>query len=432
MNTGRRIFYRCWLLVSLASLLLVPWSGARADMSLHAQADRLTRPLAFHFASWELRSLAQKFALSLIAPQRFMSDAQRSRFVWRYLQHVKEAKQLEHEIAEAYADAQGGDPRAATRTQRAELAALRDRLARESLLAEAILGEQVSQTLARGGFGLGGQIFPPVMGKFTPLPYMVILSPRDHIESVYQRSLVTGMTAADQAALEQKIEQALPDYSAYVTAIGGLSAYPAMMLESSDLDWVTDTMAHEWTHHYLLLHPLGWNYDRNPQTRTINETTASLMGEWAGQEIVLRDYGGVRPKVKSLPDPLRASERPSGPSGFDFNKEMYETRLVVDGLLAQGHIAAAERFMELERQEINRHGYHLRRLNQAYFAFHGAYASTPGGAAGKDPLGPAVRELWALSPTPQTFVHTIAAITTLPQLQALDARFCAAASASSR
>ncbi len=412
--------WRLLLLVVLVGLSFIPQSDMQIDHSLTAQADRLTQAQAFHFSTWEIQTLTQKALLAMVNPQRFMDDEQRSRFMLRYLRHVGEAKQLDHEIATIYADAQIKDPQEASQDKRAELANLRARLARESLLAEAILGEQVSQTLRQGGFGLGGQILPPVAGKFTPLPYMVILSPRDHIESVYQRSLVTGMTAADQAALEQKIEQALPEYSAYVTAIGGLSAYPAMMLESDNLDWVTDTMAHEWTHHYLLFHPLGWYYERDPQTRTINETTASLIGEWAGQEIVLRDYAGLYTHPKSLPDPLRAPEPQNGQAAFDFNKEMYETRLVVDSLLAQGQITTAERLMELERQAINAHGYHLRRLNQAYFAFHGAYASTPGGAAGKDPLGPAVRELWDISATPQAFVHAIAPVTTLAQLQAVN------------
>ena len=35
----------------------------------------------------------------------------------------------------------------------------------------------------------------------------------------------------------------------------------------------------------------------------------------------------------------------------------------------------------------------MRKLNQAYFAFYGAYADQPGGAAGEDPVGPAVRAL---------------------------------------
>ncbi len=51
--------------------------------------------------------------------------------------------------------------------------------------------------------------------------------------------------------------------------------------------------------------------------------------------------------------------------------------------------------MELRRQVFVDHGYIIRKLNQAYFAFYGAYADSPVSAAGEDPVGEAVRELRA-------------------------------------
>jgi len=74
--------------------------------------------------------------------------------------------------------------------------------------------------------------------------------------------------------------------------------------------------------------------------------------------------------------------------------------------------------MEARRQEFVAQGYGIRKLNQAYFAFHGAYADEPG-AAGEDPVGPAVRDLRARSPDLHTFVVRVARVTTLAQLQAL-------------
>ena len=81
---------------------------------------------------------------------------------------------------------------------------------------------------------------------------------------------------------------------------------------------------------------------------------------------------------------------------------MHETRVNVDEMLADGQVAEAENYMEARRQFFWENGYHIRKLNQAYFAFHGAYADQPGGAAGAaDPVGPAVErapefsEAWA-------------------------------------
>jgi hypothetical protein len=48
--------------------------------------------------------------------------------------------------------------------------------------------------------------------------------------------------------------------------------------------------------------------------------------------------------------------------------------------------------MEERRQVFWENGYLIRKLNQAYFAFYGAYNDDPGGgAAGADPVGPAVQ-----------------------------------------
>jgi hypothetical protein len=204
-----------------------------------------------------------------------------------------------------------------------------------------------------------------------------------------------------------------------VSNIGGLAAYPAMLLESASLNWVTDVAVHEWTHHYLTLLPLGWNYGVAPETRTINETVASIVGVEAGRLTVARYYPELLP-----PEPEPASEEPEEetpppePPAFEYRAEMRETRIQADELLAEGKIEEAEAYMEERRQEFVAHGHYIRKLNQAYFAFHGAYADQPG-AAGADPIGPAVRELRTHSPNLHAFVTRIARVTTLAELEAM-------------
>lgn len=416
------------MLLLLSLMLAVRWESP-PPQALKFQADLISASETFNFVTWEIKSLTRKAAFGLLAPQRWMPDEARARFVLDYLDQVRESDRLAGEIHRRYSDPEIDDPVAATMEERAALDDLRHRMARSSLMAEAILGEQVSSVLQTVNFGLLRQILPPVTGDFTPLPYLLIVSPRDRIESVYQRSLRTGFTAADQAALEREIETAQPDYAAYVTAIGGLSAYPAMLLESTDIHWIADVFAHEWTHHYLMFYPLGIYYTRDAETRTINETTASLMGEWAGQEIILRYYAPWLAQDKSLPSAIEREEvreeeteeeveaAPADPPRFDFRAEMHETRVNVDEMLAAGEMEAAEQYMEERRQHFVENGYQIRRLNQAYFAFHGAYASHPGGAAGEDPIGPKVRRLWALSNTPHAFLRRIASVTTLGELE---------------
>jgi hypothetical protein len=411
--------FTLWLPVAavMLTLLLFLTDEGPLPQDLDLRLDRLSADYPFDFITWEIEALARKAAYGVLAPQRFMTEEQRARFVLAYLADVRQVSRLEYEIERTYADPAVTDPATATAEQQAQLADLRRQLRHEAPLAEAIVGEQGSMVLRTAGIGWWGQILPPISGTFTPLPYLLVVSPRERIESVYQRSLRTGLTVEEQETLEQRIEEAEPDLAALVTPIGGLSAYPAMLDESSSIDWVADVMVHEWSHHYLGFFPLGWEYEPSPAARIINETTASLMGEWAGQEIVLRFYAPLLSRPKSLPDPLTPGQPQAGAApAFDFQAEMHRTRVNVDRLLAEGKVRDAEWYMEAQRRYFVAQGYILRRLNQAYFAFHGAYASRPG-AAGQDPLGPAVRRIWALSATPGDFLRRMASLTTLDELQ---------------
>jgi hypothetical protein len=79
----------------------------------------------------------------------------------------------------------------------------------------------------------------------------------------------------------------------------------------------------------------------------------------------------------------------------------------VDHLLEEGRIDEAEEYMEQRRQVFVEHGYIIRKLNQAYFAFYGAYADSPVSAAGEDPVGEAVRQLRAQSSTLAEFLRAM-------------------------
>ena len=96
---------------------------------------------------------------------------------------------------------------------------------------------------------------------------------------------------------------------------------------------------------------------------------------------------------------------------------MHTTRVQVDKMLAAGKITEAEAYMEAQRRVFWDNGYHIRKLNQAYFAFYGAYADIPEGAAGADPVGAAVRALRANSPSLAAFLNRIAWFSSYQQLK---------------
>jgi hypothetical protein len=152
-----------------------------------------------------------------------------------------------------------------------------------------------------------------------------------------------------------------------------------------------EVAAHEWTHSYLFLRPLGQNFDTGSDMLVLNETVASLAGEEIGWATWSRLTGEPAPR----PHLLRAREEPPDPAtGFSFNVFMRETRGRVDELLGDGRVEDAEAYMSERRVELQDHGIFLRKLNQAYFAFHGTYADSPSSIS---PIGPQVAEYRRLS-----------------------------------
>jgi hypothetical protein len=223
-------------------------------------------------------------------------------------------------------------------------------------------------------------------------------------------------------SLEGRVEQAV-DVSALVVGIGGIGLYPTMVMETTDINWLAEVIAHEWIHNYLTLRPLGFSYLASSELRTMNETTASIAGKELGQMVVARYYPAFLPQP---PEPVAAAQEAEEtsivpdtpePPAFDYRLEMRQTRLTVDEMLAAGKIEAAEAYMEQRRQFLWENGYRIRRLNQAYFAFYGAYADEPGGAAGADPVGAAVRLFRQQSPSLRSFVNRISWMVSVEQLQ---------------
>lgn len=405
------------LALELVWLLMLRWDVPPPG-DLDAQVDLLLAGERFNFVTWELRAFMNKLTHALVAPQRYMDEQARSDFLEDYLKLLGFVQEMEQEVNRIYSDPGIQDAEAAAHDMLLMLKILRQAEDARQLIAEAILEEQAATVLASEGFGALGQIWPPVSVHLTPLPTLLVISPRERIERVYSAELRHGLDASQREAIESEID-ASQNVSSLVVDVGGLSSYPAMVMESNSIAWLAEVTVHEWTHHYLLLQPLGWNYDAAPETRTINETVASIVGREGGRLILARYYPASLPEEpaaqeKSSQGVTTSSEKPA----FDFRQEMRKTRIRVDALLAEGKVEEAEEYMEQRRQEFVAHNYYIRKLNQAYFAFYGAYADEPG-AAGADPVGPAVQKLRALVPDLHTFVKRVASVTKLAELEAI-------------
>lgn len=148
----------------------------------------------------------------------------------------------------------------------------------------------------------------------------------------------------------------------------------------------------------------------------MNETVASIVGEEIGRRVIERFYPEFVPPPPVVNDSLKESQ--DDPTAFDVNAEMRETRIRVDEFLVEGRVEEAETYMEERRQFLWENGHRFRKINQAFFAFFGAYAETPG-EQGDDPIGPALLALREDSSTLREFLDRVSPITSLEDLQDL-------------
>jgi len=374
-----------------------------------------SRDIEFDYISWTLDAIGVKLVQSTLDVSDRLPEGARRQVVLEYLGLVARISQAEDHLNEIYANPGIVDPQNASALVRGNLEDLHAQRALLEPLAESILQSQISDTVAGLGLTLGGQPIPPVLYHSTPLPTALIVSPRDTIRQDQNISLKPDMSVDERTALEEKVDRTL-NVSSLVVNVGGIGVYPTMVIQSSDLNYLSEVVAHEWVHNFLTFRPLGISYLNSPELRTMNETTASIAGVEIGRSLLERYYPELLPPPPP-PPPTPGEIQPPPPPVFDFREEMRITRETVDQLLSEGKIEQAEDYMESRRVFFWENGYRIRKLNQAYFAFYGAYADQPGGAAGEDPVGAAVRALRSQSLSLADFLNRISWMSSFEQLK---------------
>lgn len=398
-------------------LILISSNSGIPSIKLGEIVREETRWIEFDYVSWTLESWWRKAAQISLGTHRYLNANQQSAITSDYFSLISEQRQLRDVINNIYADPGVLNPQNQAAAYLERQRQVQVMLKHVGYLYEALLQQQVSAVVGDKDLGLIQQPVPPVQFHTTAMPYALIVSPRDIIRQDADISLLPDLTLDQIVALEQTVEEKL-NVSALVVQVGGVGVYPTMVMETGNLNWLSETVSHEWIHNFLTLRPLGMLYSQTPELRIINETTASIAGKELGNIVIEKFY----PEL--IPAPIVAqnldSEMPKtspAPPEFDFRAEMREIRVAVDAMLMEGKIKEAESYMEERRRVFIENGYNIRRLNQAYFAFHGAYADQPGGAAGEDPVGEAVRNLRAKSETLADFVKRIAWVTSYERLQ---------------
>jgi hypothetical protein len=402
MTKPRRAIGLALVTVLLAISALV--AGATAAEDFDDRLEEITDGFRFDFVRWEINTLDDELRKLIRGGPDIPDDATDA--VIEYFANAAEIKRLEAEIAGITAGTRQGDLASAGQ----KLEQLRQTNSASADLVERVIESQVREVLIELGIDsplvkYTGQIikFPPVNFTMDRLPHLLVISPRDRIESIRETALLPEMTTQQKELIEAEADKL--GVSSLVVGLGGIATYPNFVSNTGSLRFVLNTICEEWLHQYLTFTPLGFRYlldlagiKRDYEIATMNETVAGIVSKEIGEIIYDRYYA-----VESN----ESEGTPAAPS-FDFNKEMREIRIAVDAYLLDGEIETAEEFMEEKRQYLADNGYIIRKLNQAYFAFHGAYADAPTSVS---PIGSELRELRNRSTSLKDFLDITSAMT---------------------
>ena len=370
--------------------------GCAPDGDFNARLNAIVRPYRFSIAAWELRTIPWQAGQWLFGGETETDDEVGA--VTEYFSSVKQIRSLRATIA---ADGAG-----VPALLEDELAGLREQQMALTPAVERIISEQIRQVLTQECI-LNPVTkleirFPPVNFKLEELPHLLVVSPRDRIESVEEVVLNQSLPRQEKETIESNVDEL--GVSSLVVGLGGMATYPSLVDSEASLRFTIDTIVEEWLHQYLAFKPLGFRYlldlsglSRNYDIATINESLAGMVSGEIGAMVYQKYYSGNETGAIQTPEPE-----------FDFNREMREIRKTVDAYLVRGEIAQAEEFMEQRRQYLASKGYYIRKLNQAYFAFHGTYADR---TAFTSQIGLELKELRSRSDSLKDFLETAAAIT---------------------
>ena len=381
--------------MALVALLL--WAGRDYRPT---ETEIAVASYRFNLLAWEAGNVFDKWHHELVALlpwKSLLPREDRIALAEEFFQIGEEERQLEGELLTV------GEASLEADRIRGRLSEIHERQDGIRPLVELTVEREISDVLVGEGFASRvGAILPPVDTVLGHSPALLVTSPRDRIFRFENTLLQHGIRPDDREFLEQlTLEER--DLSAIVVDTGGVGTYPSVVSSGGSLHHALTTVAHEWLHNWFFFQPLGQHFWDSPDMLTLNETAATL-GGW---EIGDRAYEAMTGIKFDRKPPSPPAER--DPDAFDFGAEMRETRQRTEALLVEGSIAEAERYMEERRQELLERGYRIRKINQAYFAFYGSYATS---AASVSPIEGQLRGLRQRSDTLGEFLNTVAQFST--------------------
>lgn len=403
------------------------------------------RDVEFNYISWEVEALWAKAQQTLFGYHDYIGSEESKMIVIDYLIMIGQLQTLDYQIEQTYTNptAHNADQRAQLDKQRTELV---EKIHDLQPFVEPIIEDHVEVVLGELGFNVGGQVLPPVSFRFVVPPDILVISPRTTIQQDFSFSL-RSLSPSETVEIEERVSTVSPTDSAFITGIGGVGIYPAIVDETRYAAFAYEIVAHEWSHHYLIFYPSGLEYLAAPETRIINETTATVFGNAVGLIVLERFYSEevaqgliYIPNYPTLEDFFPTEDFSANqPDAVELFAQFTpieppvtyrgHVQNTTDYLLALNYEMAAQNTLDVWSQTLNRKGIRLtnalagdergtvinrtrltadyllelekidaaedymtaqghrlniRRLNQAWFAFYGGYQAEPGAGGGVD------------------------------------------------
>ena len=401
------------LTASLAVLVLLLLSIGRGDtisdlrLAAGAHEQDLVR--------WELTHFMDKWftrAADLVLPGT-PSNSERLAAVDEFFGLRESLANAQRSVERTLASV-GAGPQAPLEAQ-ATADALRRRRSELQGLVEETLEAAISYVVDKQDIigGISPLRWPPVDFTFEDRGLVLVRSPRERIERLDDLLLDPGVTLLEQVEIEEDVESLDTNTSALVVRIGGVATYPAQVSPDRSLHGTLELAAHEWLHHWLIFKPLGKQWFAGGELQSINETVANIFGQEIG-DLALEKLTGERFEREPWEPPTVRERREPAPDVFDFRREMRSVRTGLEKILEEGLIDEAEEFLEERRLEFVANGYHIRKLNNAWFSFNGTYAD---GAASISPIEGQLRTIRAGSTNLSEFLDRVAGISQEGQLE---------------
>ena len=372
-------------LAALGFVVIIMHSG---DRRLLTPVEIATAGYGYNLTSFEAGHLPAKWLHRVYSalPWTDVDKEMRESHLERYRELSGELRKArnEHKSVLALVDGPAASvAEANVETLLRERNSIRDSV--EELLESAISTELISLGLHQDG----KFIWPPVDFRIDDTPHVLVTSRRDVIKRDSVRILRPDLTEFDKLRMEDEILENA-DLSAVVLTTGGLASYPNLVPSDYALLPLLEVSAHEWLHAYLIFHPLGRGYWSGGDMTSLNETLANLAGKEIGRTVYNQLTGEDIETLEPPYIPHDEDESEEEPDEFDLREFMHDTRLRTDELLELGNIEEAEAYMEERRKALVENGHNVRKLNQAYFAFHGLYADGPASTS------PLARQMWEI------------------------------------